>query len=113
MLPNGYLFLDAAGTFHGLRRIRAVVSHLEAYMRKVILAAMCVAFVGGLSAASAQAATPADQGMMKTTNPMDAQDKMMKKKKMKKGMMKSDDGMGMKKNDGMMKDGMKKDGMSK
>lgn len=67
-------------------------------MRKVILAAMCVAFVGGLSAASAQAATPADQGMMKTTNPMDAQDKMMKKKKMKKG---------------MMKDGMKKDGMSK
>jgi hypothetical protein len=76
----------------------AVVSHLEAYMRKVILAAMCVAFVGGLSAASAQAATPGDQGMMKTTNPMDAQDKMMKKKKMKKG---------------MMKDGMKKDGMSK
>jgi pentapeptide MXKDX repeat protein len=80
-------------------------------MRKVILAAVCVAFVGGLSAASAQTATSANQGMMKSTNPMDAQDKMMKKKKMKKGMMKSD--MGMKKDDGMMKDGMKKDGMSK
>jgi pentapeptide MXKDX repeat protein len=82
-------------------------------MRKVILAAVCVAFVGGLSAASAQTTTSANPGMMKTTNPMDAQDKMMKKKKMKKGMMKSDDGMGMKKDDGMMKDGMKKDGMSK
>ncbi len=80
-------------------------------MRKVILAAVCVAFVGGLSAASAQTTTSANPGMMKTTNPMDAQDKMMKKK-MKKGMMKSG-GMGMKKDDGMMKDGMKKDGMSK
>jgi pentapeptide MXKDX repeat protein len=80
-------------------------------MRKVILAAVCVAFVGGLSAASAQTTTSAtNPGMMKTSNPMDAQDKMMKKKKMKKGMMKSD-GMGMKKDDGMMKDGMKKDGM--
>lgn len=81
-------------------------------MRKVILAAVCVAFVGGLTAASAQTATPAAQGMTKTTNPMDAQDRM-KKKKMKKGMMKSGGDMGMKKDDGMMKDGMKKDGMSK
>jgi pentapeptide MXKDX repeat protein len=81
-------------------------------MRKVILAAVCVAFVGGLSAASAQTTTSTNPGMMKTNGPMDAQDKMMKKKKMKKGMMKSDD-MGMKKDDGMMKDGMKKDGMSK
>jgi hypothetical protein len=78
-------------------------------MRKVILAAVCVAFVGGLSAASAATMTPAKQGMTKA-DPMNAQDKMMKKKKMKmkKGMMKSDDGMGMKKDDGMMKDGMKK-----
>jgi pentapeptide MXKDX repeat protein len=82
-------------------------------MRKFILAVACVAFVGSLSAASAQTTAPANPGMMKTTGPMDAQDKMMKKKKMKKGTMKSDDGMGMKKDDGMMKDGMKKDGMSK
>ncbi|MEO6842423.1 MAG: hypothetical protein ABI192_16885 [Bradyrhizobium sp.] len=83
-------------------------------MRKLILAAVCVAFVGGTSAASAQTTTPANQGMTKTTHPMDAQDRMMKKKKkMKKGMMKSDEGMGMKKDDGMMKDGMKKDSMSK
>jgi pentapeptide MXKDX repeat protein len=82
-------------------------------MRKVILAAVCVAFVGGISAASAQTTATTGQGMTKTHDPMDAQDKMMKKNKMKKGMMKSDDDMGMKKDDGMMKDGMKKDGMSK
>jgi pentapeptide MXKDX repeat protein len=92
--------------------LEKVVSQLEAEMNKVFLAALCVALVGGISAASAQSMAPAKQGMTKT-DPMDAQDKMMKKKKMKKGMMKSDDGMGMKKDDGMMKDGMKKDGMSK
>ena len=82
-------------------------------MRKVILAAVCVAFVGGVSAASAATITSANQGMTKSSDPMDAQNKMMKKKKMKmkKGMMKSDDGMGMKKDDGMMNGGMKKDGM--
>lgn len=81
-------------------------------MRKIILGAVCLAFVGGMSAVSAQTTTAVSgQGVMKTS-PLDAQDKMMKKKKMKKGMMKSDS-MGMKKDDGMMKDGMKKDGMSK
>ena len=79
-------------------------------MRKVILAAVCVAFVGGLSAASAQTTTSTNPGMMKTNGPMDAQDKMMKKKKMKRGMMKSGGMSG----GGMSKGGMMdKGGMSK
>jgi pentapeptide MXKDX repeat protein len=75
-------------------------------MRKVIIAACCVAFIGGISAASAQTTGQPTQDSMKTNSPMSSQAKMMKKKKMKKGMMKSDK-MGMKKDD------MKKDGMSK
>jgi hypothetical protein len=61
-------------------------------MRKVLLAAVCVAFVGGVSAASAQTTGPTGQDTMKTNSPMDSQAKMMKKKKMKmkKGMMKDD-----------------------
>jgi pentapeptide MXKDX repeat protein len=74
-------------------------------MRKVLLAAVCVAFVGGISAASAQTTGPAAQDTMKTNSPMDSQAKMMKKKKMKKGMMEKD---GMMKNDMMKKDDMKK-----
>jgi hypothetical protein len=69
-------------------------------MRKVILAACCVALLGGVSAASAQSTGQPGQDSMKTNSPMNAQNKMMKKKKMKKGMMKSGDDMsGMKKDD--------------
>ena len=69
-------------------------------MHKVIVVACCVAFVGGVSAASAQTTGQPSQDSMKTNSPMDAQAKMMKKSKMKKGMMKSGDGMsGMKKDD--------------
>ena len=76
-------------------------------MRKAIIAACCVAFIGGVSAASAQTTGPQSQDSMKTNSPMDAQNKMMTKKKMKKGMMKSGDDMsgGMKKDD---MNGMKK-----
>lgn len=80
-------------------------------MRNAIIAACCVAFIGGISAASAQTTGPVAKDSMNTNSPMDAQAKMMKKKKMKHHMKKSDS-MGTKK-DGMMKDGMKKDGMSK
>src|ERR1700750_647033 len=69
-------------------------------MRTVILAACCVALLGGVSAASAQTTGQPGQDSMKTNSPMNAQNKMMKKKKMKKGMMKSGDDMsGMKKDD--------------
>ena len=69
-------------------------------MRKAIIAVCCVAFLGGISAASAQTTGPQGQDAMTTNSPMDAQNKMMKKKKMKKGMMKSGDDMsGMKKDD--------------
>jgi hypothetical protein len=69
-------------------------------MRKAIIAVCCVAFMGGISAASAQITGPQAQDSMKTNSPMDSQNKMMKKKKMKKGMMKSGDDMsGMKKDD--------------
>jgi hypothetical protein len=72
-------------------------------MRKVILAACCVALLGGVSAASAQSTGQPGQDSMKTNSPMNAQNKMMKKKK---GMMKSGDDMsGMKKDD---MNGMKK-----
>ena len=75
-------------------------------MRKAIIAACCVAFIGGVSAASAQTTGPQSQDSMKTNTPMDAQNKMMKKKKMKmkKGMMKS--------GDDISGGGMKKDGMN-
>ena len=79
-------------------------------MRKAIIAACCVALIGGISSASAQTTGQPGQDSMKMNNPMNAQNKMMKKKKMKKGMMKSGDGMSGKDDMGM---GMKKDGMSK
>ena len=75
-------------------------------MRKVIVAACCVAFMGSISVASAQTAGPQGQQTMKSSDGMDANAKMMKKKKMKKGMMKSGDGMS---KGGMMDKG----GMSK
>jgi hypothetical protein len=47
---------------------------------------------------------------MKANSPMDSNAKMKKKHKIKKGVMKSDDGLA---KGYMSKDGMKKDGMSK
>jgi pentapeptide MXKDX repeat protein len=78
-------------------------------MRNLLIAACCVAFVGSVSAASAQTTSPPGQDSMKTNSPMDSSAKM-KKKKTKKGEMKSDDSMS--KGD-MSKDGMKKDSTSK
>ncbi len=74
-------------------------------MKKLIIAACCVAFVGGATAASAQMSNgPMENSMSK---PMDSNARMMKKKKMMKkhGRMqscRSKDGMG------MSGDGMKK-----
>ena len=70
-------------------------------MRNLLIAACCAALVGSVSVASAQTTGPTSQDTMKTHSPMDSNAKMKKKHKMKKGMMKSDDG--------MAKDGMKKD----
>jgi len=69
-------------------------------MRKIIVAACCVALMGSISAASAQTTGPeGQQTTMKSNDNTDSMAKMkMKKGKMKKGMMKSD--------------GMKSDGMS-
>jgi hypothetical protein len=54
---------------------------------------------------------PTTQDSVKANSPMDSNAKMMKKKhKIKKGVMKSDDGLA---KGYMSKDGMKKDGMSK
>jgi hypothetical protein len=63
-------------------------------MRKVIIAACCVAFIGGISAASAQTTAPPGQDGMKTNSPSD----MKMKKKSTKGMKKSTKG-AMKKDD--------------
>jgi hypothetical protein len=72
-------------------------------MIKAVIVGVC-ALALTASVASAQTTAPAPKaGMSSHSNPMDANDKMMMKKK-KKGMMKS----GMK--DGM-DNGMKKDGM--
>ena len=74
-------------------------------MRKAIIAtvcgAICTVFIGGISMASAQTTGQPGQDSMRTNSAMNAQNKMMmKKKKMKKGMMKSGDDMsGMKKDD--------------
>jgi pentapeptide MXKDX repeat protein len=78
----------------------------EIKMRNFLIAACCVAFVGSVSAASAQTTSPPGQDSMKTNSPMDPS----AKKKTKKGAMKSDDSMS--KGD-MSKDGMKKDSTSK
>jgi pentapeptide MXKDX repeat protein len=80
----------------------------EIKMRNLLIAACCVAFVGSVSVASAQTTNPPGQDSMKTNSPMDPSAK--KKKKTKKGAMKSDDSMS--KGD-MSKDGMKKDSTSK
>jgi pentapeptide MXKDX repeat protein len=72
-------------------------------MRNLLIAACCLALVGGISVASAQTTGPAAQDTMKTNNPMDSNAKM--KKKHTKKSMKSDDGM---KGD-MSKDVPKKD----
>ncbi len=70
-------------------------------MMKFLLATCCVAFLGGVTAASAQQTAP---GMSSSETNMNANAKMSKKKMMmmkkKKMMMKKDgmsDGMGMKK----------------
>ena len=60
-------------------------------MRKAIIAACCVAFISGISTASAQTTAPPGQDDMKTNSPS-----TMKKKS--KGM-KSSKNMGMKKGD--------------
>jgi pentapeptide MXKDX repeat protein len=80
----------------------------EIKMRNLLIAACCVAFVGSVSAASAQTTNPPGQDSMKTNSPMDSSAKM--KKKSKKSATKSDDSMS--KGD-MSKDGMKKDNTSK
>jgi pentapeptide MXKDX repeat protein len=79
----------------------------EIKMRNLLIAVCCVAFVGSVSTASAQTTNPPGQDSMKTNSPMDPS---AKKKKTKKGAMKSDDSMS--KGD-MSKDGMKKDSTSK
>jgi hypothetical protein len=73
-------------------------------MRKILVAACCAAVMGSISVASAQTTGPQGQQTMKSNDAMDANAKMMKKKK--KGMMKSGDGMS---KGGMMDKG----GMSK
>lgn len=78
-------------------------------MRKIIVATCCVAFIGGISVASAQTTTgPQSQQSMKSNDNMDSMARM-KKKKMKKGMMKSGGGM----SGGMSKGGMSGGGMSR
>ncbi len=72
----------------------------EMKMRNLLIAVCCAALAGGVSVASAQAAGSANQDTIKTHSPMESNAKM-KKKHMKKGMTKPDDG--------MSKDGMKKD----
>jgi hypothetical protein len=72
-------------------------------MKKIILAACCVALMGSVTAVTT---AQARHGM---TSSMDSNARMMKKHKMKKGMMKRD-GM-MKSDSGMMKGGESKDGM--
>lgn len=62
-------------------------------MRKAILAATCLVFVSGISAAPVLAAQTG-QSVKTATDPMNAQDKMMKKKKMKKGMQPDASGQG-------------------
>jgi hypothetical protein len=64
-------------------------------MRKAIIAACCIAFIGGISAANAQTTAPPGQDDMKTNSPSE----MKMKKKSTKGMKKS------------TKSGMKKDDM--
>ena len=71
-------------------------------MKKIILAACCVALMGSVTAATT---AQARHGM---TSSMDSNDRMMKKHKMKRGMMKH--GM-MKSERGMMRGGESKDGM--
>ena len=62
-------------------------------MSKAIIAACCIAFMGGLSAASAQTAAPPGQDDMKTNSPSTIKKKSTKsmKKSTKSGMKKSDD----------------------
>jgi hypothetical protein len=73
-------------------------------MRKILVAACCLAFMGSIPVASAQTTGPQGQETMKPNDNMNANAKR-KKKKMKKGMMKSD---------GMSKGGMMdRGGMSK
>lgn len=64
-------------------------------MRKLIIATCAAALMSAVpfGTASAQTTGPSGQDTIKTNSPMDAQNKM-KKKKMKKGMMKSGDNMG-------------------
>ena len=77
-------------------------------MRKILVAACCAAFMGSISVASAQTTGPQGQQTMKSNDNMDANAKMMKKKK-KKGMMRSGGMSG----GGMSKGGMDKGGMSR
>jgi hypothetical protein len=70
-------------------------------MKKILIATCCIAFLGGVTAASAQ---QMNSGMTSSDSNMNANAKMSKKKMMmmkkKKMMMKKDgmsDGMGMKK----------------
>ena len=62
-------------------------------MRKAIITACCIAFVGGLSAASAQTTNPPGQDDMKTNSPSTMKKKPAKtmKKSTKSGMKKSGD----------------------
>ena len=62
-------------------------------MSKAIIAACCIAFMGGLSAASAQTTAPPGQDDMKTNSPSTIKKKSTKsmKKSTKSGMKKSDD----------------------
>jgi|HubBroStandDraft_2_1064218.scaffolds.fasta_scaffold461502_2 hypothetical protein len=63
-------------------------------MRKAIIAACCVAFIGGVTAASAQTTAPPGQDDMKTNSPSTMKSKKMKPTKgMKstKGAMRKDD----------------------
>ncbi len=60
-------------------------------MRKILVAACCAALMGSISVASAQTTGPQAQQTMKSGDNMDANARMMKKKKMKmkRGMMRS------------------------
>ena len=75
-------------------------------MRKILIATCCVAFIGGVSVASAQTTGPSGQQTTQMNDGMNSNAKMMKKKKMK--MKKS-----RMKKDGMMNDGMSGGGMMK
>jgi hypothetical protein len=74
---------------------------MEHEMRKIILAGSIIAAMSALGAvgATAQTTGPASQDSMKTTSPMDSQNKMMMSKKKRMMMMK-------KKKMMMKKDGM-------